>query len=92
MNPTDKHKWLNYLDSKKKKQPKKNRKKQYQDYLKSNEWAQLKIDLFNYRGRSCEICGVNYSLQVHHLTYENIFNEEPEDLIILCKKCHQKQH
>ena len=88
MTPAEKHKWLNYLDNKKKKKPSRN----YRKYLKSDEWAQLKIDLFNYRGKSCEKCGNKKRLEVHHLTYKNVFNEEPEDLIILCRKCHQKEH
>ncbi|WBC28395.1 HNH endonuclease [Rhodobacteraceae phage LS06-2018-MD05] len=67
-------------------------KQKYYDYLESDKWAQLKIDLYNYRGRKCEKCGLTYKLQVHHLTYDNIFNEEPEDLIILCENCHKKEH
>ncbi|WBC28446.1 HNH endonuclease [Rhodobacteraceae phage LS06-2018-MD05] len=64
----------------------------YKEYLKSNEWAQLKIDLFKLRGYRCERCNNKKKLQVHHLNYNNIFNEEPEDLIILCENCHKKEH
>jgi 5-methylcytosine-specific restriction endonuclease McrA len=32
------------------------------------------------------------SLQIHHITYKNLFHEEPEDLIILCGTCHMKAH
>jgi 5-methylcytosine-specific restriction endonuclease McrA len=64
--------------------------KKYKEYLLSDEWAQLKIDLFNHRGRCCEKCNRKKNLSVHHLTYENIYNEEPEDLIILCRLCHAK--
>lgn len=64
----------------------------YKKYLLSKEWAQLKVDLFDYRGRICEKCSSKYNLHVHHLTYKNIFNEEPEDLIILCDKCHKTAH
>jgi 5-methylcytosine-specific restriction endonuclease McrA len=66
--------------------------KKYKDYLNSNEWAQIRIDLFNIRGKKCEDCGNTKRLQIHHLTYKNIFNEEPEDLKILCKNCHQKEY
>lgn len=68
------------------------RRKKYLDYLLSDEWAQLKIDLFKYRGYSCEKCSNRNNLHVHHLHYNNIFNEEPEDLEILCAKCHSKEH
>ena len=71
---------------------KRNWKKKYKKYLLSNEWAQLKIDLFEYRGKECEKCGETKYLQVHHLSYKNIFHEEPEDLMILCKYCHKKEH
>ena len=71
---------------------KRNWKRKYKKYLLSDEWAQLKIDLFDHRGRECERCGSDKYLQVHHLSYKNIFNEEPEDLEILCKSCHKKEH
>jgi|TARA_R110000803_G_scaffold171655_1_gene234545 5-methylcytosine-specific restriction endonuclease McrA len=71
---------------------KRNWKKKYKKYLLSDEWAQLKIDLFKYRGKECEKCGETKYLQVHHLSYKNIFHEEPEDLMILCKSCHRKEH
>lgn len=45
------------------------------------------------RGHRCEICGRAYNLNVHHLTYDRVGgDEEPDDLIILCKKCHMSEH
>ena len=66
--------------------------RKYRAYLKSDEWAAVKIDLFNKRGRECEKCGRKNWLQVHHLHYKNVFKEEPSDLQILCKPCHDKEH
>lgn len=68
------------------------KKEKYKKYLLSDEWAALKIDLFKHRGYSCERCCSKTKLHIHHLNYKNIFNEEPEDLIILCVKCHEKEH
>ncbi len=68
------------------------RNKIYLDYLQSNEWAQIRIDLFELRGKKCERCGSKKRISVHHLSYDNIFNEEPEDLEILCDKCHKNEH
>lgn len=31
-------------------------------------------------------------LHLHHITYKNLFNEKPEDLILLCAVCHMKEH
>jgi len=77
----------------KKNKPKINKwKKKYKKYLLSKEWNDIKIDLFEFRGKKCERCGSTNQIQVHHLTYKNVFNEEPEDLEILCKVCHKEEH
>lgn len=68
------------------------RKNKYQLYLLSDEWVNIKIDLFDKRGRMCEKCFSTNNLHVHHLTYKNIFKEEPIDLMILCSECHKKEH
>lgn len=42
----------------------------------------------------CEQCGYEpYKpcLQVHHKTYDRIFREELDDLILLCPKCHKAE-
>ena len=31
-------------------------------------------------------------LQVHHLNYDNIPQEKSEDLIVICKQCHEYIH
>ena len=66
--------------------------KEYKDYLKSKEWATIRIELFTIRGKNCERCNSNKNLQIHHKTYKNIFNEEPGDLEILCGGCHEAEH
>lgn len=66
-------------------------KKKYYAYLESDEWKQIRIEmLITYP--KCQRCGSKKCLQVHHRTYENVFNEEPEDLEVLCKKCHKQEH
>jgi hypothetical protein len=67
-------------------------KKKYYNYLKSNEWKSIRLDLLEIRGEKCERCASVNNLQVHHLTYDNLFNEAPEDLEILCRSCHKKEH
>lgn len=64
----------------------------YKEYLQSEDWIQLRIDLLKFRGYSCERCSYNKNLHVHHLHYNNIFNEEPKDLEIICSDCHKKEH
>jgi len=70
----------------------KNRKEEYQKYLKSSAWRKKREELFVLRGKRCEKCSNENYLQIHHLTYERIFNERLEDLKILCKGCHSNEH
>lgn len=67
----------------------------YKEYIVSKEWYDLKIDLLEIRGCKCEICGKQKHptrLQIHHKHYLTLFNENPEDLLILCSTCHKEIH
>lgn len=46
------------------------------------------------RGRigRCEGCGGQLPLELHHLTYETVDEEMPDDLVALCRDCHHQQH
>ena len=67
--------------------------KLYQDYLKSNEWRTKSNGCKKLADYKCDICGSEENLHAHHLTYENVGNENIEkDLQCLCSICHQKQH
>jgi len=63
-----------------------------QKYIQSDKWKILKEKRLKIANRSCEICKRKNNLQLHHITYERLGDEIIEDLIILCKKCHQQQH
>jgi hypothetical protein len=68
---------------------------EYKDYLKSNEWKLVKLDIIQQRGNRCERCKeqrqVNI-LHLHHKTYVRLFNERLSDLELLCPKCHMAEH
>lgn len=63
----------------------------YKKYIRSNEWLSVRIDILTNRNK-CERCGSKRKLQVHHLTYVRLGNEEPSDLEVLCCKCHMNEH
>lgn len=75
----------------------------YRRYLFSKKWKQKRQQVFERAKKNantdnqfgvCERCGYKpYKpcLQVHHLTYANLFNEPLEDLILLCPKCHKEE-
>ena len=65
--------------------------KKYIEYLNSNEWIAIRIEMLT-MFPFCQKCGSKKSLQVHHKTYKNVFNEEPKDLEVLCKSCHKAEH
>lgn len=65
---------------------------EYHQYIKSVKWKSKRELLFNERGKMCQKCGSHNDIQVHHLTYKNIFNEPLGDLMVVCRKCHKKIH
>lgn len=68
-------------------------KKKYKKYLKSDAWAEIRNDVVLMFDYTCQKCFKKTKHpQVHHLTYKNLFFEEPGDLTLLCKKCHEKIH
>lgn len=66
----------------------------YKKFLKSKYWLKVKLLVLERDNKTCQVCGTKKSLHVHHKTYEHHFNEleHLEDLITLCKLCHEKEH
>ena len=64
--------------------------KDYNEYLDSWIWKDKRDWIIEARGGKCEECGSIKSLNVHHLTYEHVCQEKSNELIVLCKKCHNK--
>jgi 5-methylcytosine-specific restriction endonuclease McrA len=62
-------------------------------YLRTPEWRRTRRGAIFASGHRCQRCdqykGV---LDVHHLTYSRLGQEEPSDLIVLCRSCHRHQH
>ena len=65
----------------------------YNNYLSSQEWKTI-ASFVKLRDDECIDCGSLSSLEVHHLTYNNVFDEAHhlDDLITLCRVCHSKRH
>lgn len=62
----------------------------YKRYLKSDKWLGKRKDKLEEVDYECELCGKHgCTLQVHHLTYDRIFDEENKDLLVVCKPCHK---
>jgi hypothetical protein len=62
---------------------------QYHRYLASREWA-LKKEAVKRRAKgACERCWKNPHEQTHHLTYIRVGRELLEDLLGVCRPCHE---
>jgi 5-methylcytosine-specific restriction endonuclease McrA len=64
----------------------------YLRYLQSPEWYQQRRRALHRAGYRCERCGMGRELEVHHRHYWTLGDEEPEDLEVLCHRCHRNEH
>lgn len=63
------------------------------EYIKSNNWKILRDKIVARDKNTCQICDYyGDELQVHHLSYDNLYNEKFEDLTTLCNDCHSLLH
>lgn len=67
--------------------------KDYYEYINSDEWKEKSRAMKKKFGYKCQLCNEpGPGLSVHHRTYENLYHEPPEDLVVLCDNCHKKFH
>lgn len=64
----------------------------YNEYLLTDHWQQKRIGALERAGSRCQVCNASKGLNVHHRTYEHRGYEHDEDLLVLCKSCHQLFH
>jgi 5-methylcytosine-specific restriction endonuclease McrA len=64
----------------------------YAEYIRSPEWAKVRVRKLREVGWKCERCGRKKHLQAHHLTYERLGRERLSDLEICCRGCHSREH
>ena len=64
----------------------------YRSYIHSKRWARKRRFYFSAFPKLCASCSSKDDLQLHHITYQRLGCERPEDLIMLCKECHEDFH
>ena len=66
---------------------------EYEKYLQTEHWKKQK-QLVKERDKICQKCGSTQNLHVHHKSYKNLWiaEEEINDLVLLCKDCHEAEH
>ncbi|MGH2353069.1 MAG: AAA family ATPase, partial [Chloroflexota bacterium] len=68
----------------------------YVRYLGSAAWAEKRAGFLKRAGGRCEACAAEPAegdtLEVHHLRYDRVGQELPEDCVVLCSPCHRRAH
>lgn len=64
----------------------------YNAFLQGDYWKNFRAETIKKRGGKCERCDTTKNLVVHHITYKTLGNERPEDVLVLCHSCHEKEH
>lgn len=67
----------------------------YSEYINSPEWTATAAEAKMRANFRCQACGSSRELQVHHITYVRLGQEDPKDLAVFCRSCHellQKHH
>jgi hypothetical protein len=67
------------------------RREEYHEYLRTPEWGALR-ERVRQRDKICRGCLSSPVEEVHHLTYEHVYNEFAFELVGLCRKCHARLH
>lgn len=62
----------------------------YVAYLKSPAWAARRASVLRRAGGTCEVCRKAPATQAHHLTYDHVGNERPDELVAICRPCHEE--
>ena len=67
---------------------------EYSRYLLDPRWLNRRNYIFGIRGEICMNCNSTENLHIHHIKYTGKYPwlAPDEDLICLCKECHNKAH
>lgn len=60
-------------------------------YLKSDHWKDLRARKLA-RHKICEVCGRMGKLDVHHVSYRELYDVVETDLVAVCRRCHDEIH
>jgi hypothetical protein len=69
-------------------------KSNYNQYLKSVEWKDIKTNYYKNNAKQCLRCKSLTEIHLHHLSYSILEDKKFQDnyLVPLCKQCHSAVH
>lgn len=68
------------------------RTERYREYLKSDQWLHRRDLVLERDQYKCQACLCNKATQVHHLTYNHVYEEFMYELTSVCESCHRRIH
>lgn len=64
----------------------------HDEYLQTDHWKAVAAKARKRANFRCAVCGSRDDPNVYHRTYERKGQEEPDDLVVLCRDCHMRHH
>jgi len=64
----------------------------YGEYLQSDHWSNVRQRALQRAEYACQLCKSVDRLQVHHNTYDRLGCEADNDVVVLCRACHEAFH
>ena len=61
----------------------------YAEYLETEHWQFIRQAALWHADDRCQVCGTSAGLEVHCRSYERLGAERSEDLVVLCRRCHE---
>ena len=69
------------------------RKQEYNSFLQSAKWKEIRKKILSYYGTKCRICNkASKANHVHHIWYDDWENPKDESLRVLCEDHHNEIH
>ena len=65
---------------------------EYEHYRSTSAWKAIRATVRERDGFACRVCRATDSIVVHHKTYEHQGAEHPDELVVLCARCHAHFH
>lgn len=68
-------------------------KEAYQEFLETDFWKEISEKCKERDGNKCTRCPSRSRLEAHHVRYpEDWYETTLDDLVTLCRECHEKEH
>ena len=66
----------------------------YDGYLESDEWKARRATARDNVNGECQLCfkAIGNKGVLHHINYDNLFNENENDCIYICWDCNRDRH